>query len=227
MSNLVTTSAEEQYTLIVMDDGKANALSFDMLQQVNAGLDEAQQAGKVVILAGRPGKFSAGFDLSIMGQGGDAMLDLLRQGAKLSQRLLNFETPVILAVSGHALAMGALTLLSADYRIGINGNYKIGLNEVAIGMTLPLFGVELARARLDSAHLNNAVGLAHLYDAVGAAEVGFLDEAVDEASLMPRAIAMAEQLAALDMEAHKNTKGRVRAPLNAALAQALEQELGT
>ena len=227
MSNLVTTSAEEQYTLIAMDDGKANALSFDMLQQINAALDEAQQAGKVVILAGRPGKFSAGFDLSIMGQGGDAMLDLLRQGAELSQRLLNFETPVILAVSGHALAMGALTLLSADYRIGINGNYKIGLNEVAIGMTLPLFGVELARARLDSAHLNNAVGLAHLYDAVGAAEVGFLDEAVDEASLMPRAIAMAEQLAALDMEAHKNTKGRVRAPLNAALAQALEQELGS
>ena len=226
MSDLVSTTLEQHHTFIVMDDGKVNALSFDMLQQINAALDQAREAGKVVILAGRPGKFSAGFDLSVMGQGGDAMLDLLRQGAALSQRLLNFETPVILAVSGHALAMGALTLLSADYRIGINGNYKIGLNEVAIGMTLPLFGVELARARLDSAHLNNAVGLAHLYDAVGAAEVGFLDEAVDEASLMPRAIAMAEQLAALDMEAHKNTKGRVRAPLNAALAQALEQELG-
>ena len=155
------------------------------------------------------------------------MLELLRQGAGLSQRLLNFETPVILAASGHALAMGALLLLSADYRIGIKGNYKIGLNEVAIGMTLPLFGVELARARLDSAHLNNAVGLAHLYDAVGAAEVGFLDEAVGEESLMPRAIAMAEQLAALDMEAHKNTKGRVRAPLYEALAVALEQELGS
>ena len=226
MSDLVSTTLEQHHTFIAMDDGKVNALSFDMLQQINAALDQAREAGKVVILAGRPGKFSAGFDLSIMGQGGDAMLDLLRQGAALSQRLLNFETPVILAVSGHALAMGALTLLSADYRIGINGNYKLGLNEVAIGMTLPLFGVELARARLDSAHLNNAVGLAHLYDAVGAAEVGFLDEAVDEASLMPRAIAMAEQLAALDMEAHKNTKGRVRAPLNAALAQALEQELG-
>ena len=226
MIDLVSKTLEQHHTFIVMDDGKFNALSFDMLQQINAALDQAREAGKVVILAGRPGKFSAGFDLSVMGQGGDAMLDLLRQGAALSQRLLNFETPVILAVSGHALALGALTLLSADYRIGINGNYKIGLNEVAIGMTLPLFGVELARARLDSAHLNNAVGLAHLYDAVGAAEVGFLDEAVDEASLMPRAIAMAEQLAALDMEAHKNTKGRVRAPLNAALAQALEQELG-
>ena len=226
MSELVSTTLEQYHTFIAMDDGKVNALSFDMLQQINTALDQAREAGKVVILAGRPGKFSAGFDLSVMGQGGDAMLDLLRQGAALSQRLLNFENPVILDVSGHALAMGELTFLSADYRIGINGNYKIGLNEVAIGMTLPLFGVELARARLDSAHLNNAVGLAHLYDAVGAAEVGFLDEAVDEASLMPRAIAMAEQLAALDMEAHKNTKGRVRAPLNAALAQALEQELG-
>jgi enoyl-CoA hydratase len=227
MSELVTTSEENLYILVTMDDSKANALSFDMLQQLNDALDRAGQTGKPVILAGRPGRFSAGFDLSIMGQGGDAMLDLLKQGAKLSQRLLNFEAPVILAVSGHALAMGALLLLSADYRIGIRGNYKIGLNEVAIGMTLPLFGVELARARLDNAHLNNAVGLAHLYDAVGAAEVGFLDEAVDEDTLLPRAIAAAEQFAALDREAHKNTKGRVRAPLNAALADALRQELGT
>ena len=227
MSELVTTSEQTNYVLITMDDGKANALSFDMLQQVNAALDQAEEAGKVVIICGRPGKFSAGFDLSIMGQGGDAMIDLLRQGAGLSQRLLKFPTPVILAASGHALAMGALMLLSADYRIGVKGNYKIGLNEVAIGMTLPLFGVELARARLDGAHLNNAVGLAHLYDAIGAADVGFLDEAVEEDALLPRAVALADQVAALDMEAHRNTKGRVRAPLNVALETALEQELAS
>lgn len=226
MSEIVTCTEEEKYVLVNMDDGKANALSFDMLQQLNEALDQAGQSGKVVIIAGRPGKFSAGFDLSVMGQGGDAMIELLRTGAGLSQRLLQFEVPVILAASGHALAMGALLLLSADYRIGIRGNYKIGLNEVAIGMTLPLFGVELARARLANAHINNAVGLAHLYDAVGAAEVGFLDEAVDEESLLPRSIAVAEQFTALDMEAHKNTKGRVRAELLEALDRVLVEELG-
>ena len=227
MSDLVQITEEEHYSLIQMDDGKANALSFAMLQQLGAALDQAQQVGKVVIIAGRAGKFSAGFDLSVMSQGGDAMVDLLRQGAELSRRLLNFDTPIILAASGHALAMGALLLLSADYRIGISGNYKIGLNEVAIGMTMPHFGVELARARLSKRYLNNALGLAAVYDSSGALEAGYLDEVVDAQQLLPRAVALAEQFSGLNMEAHKNTKARVRADLNAALDIALAQELGT
>jgi len=227
MSDLVQVREEENYSLIQMDDGKANALSFAMLQQLGAALDQAEKAGKVVIIAGRAGKFSAGFDLSVMSQGGDAMVDLLRQGAELSRRLLNFDTPVILAASGHALAMGALLLLSADYRIGISGNYKIGLNEVAIGMTMPHFGVELARARLSKRYLNNALGLAAVYDSSGAVEAGYLDEAVDAEQLLPRAVALAEQFSALNMQAHRNTKARVRADLNAALDVALAQELGT
>jgi enoyl-CoA hydratase len=224
MPTLVEFNEEANYCLIGMDDGKANALSFDMLAQVNAALDQTQQAGKIVIICGRPGKFSAGFDLSVMSQGGDAMLDLLQQGAALSRRLLNFETPVILGISGHALAMGALLVLSADYRIGIHGNYKIGLNEVAIGMTLPYFGIELAKARLSKRHINNAVGLARLYNATGAAEAGYLDEAVNEDEMLPRAIALAEQLAQLDMNAHRQTKARVREHLNAALDSALQRE---
>ena len=226
MSTLVTVTEAEAYTLITMDDGKANAQSFDMLKQINEALDGAEQTGKVVILSGRPGKFSAGFDLSIMGQGGDAMIDLLRQGANLSRRLLNWDKPVILAVSGHALAMGALLLLSADYRMGSQGDFKLGLNEVAIGMTLPHFGVELARARLSKRHFNNAVGLAKIYDPSSAVEAGYLDEVVDADQLQASAIALAEQLAGLDMEAHKNSKARVRSDLNAALDEALEKELG-
>jgi len=225
MTELVQIKEESNYCLITMDDGKVNALSFDMIAAVNTALDQAEQAGKVVLLCGRPGKFSAGFDLSIMGQGGDAMFDLLRAGAELSRRIVNFDTPVVLAVSGHALAMGALLLLSADYRIGMLGNYKIGLNEVAIGMTLPYFGVALARARLASTHLNKAVGLAQIYDASGAVEAGYLDEAVTEEELLPRAIAQAEHLSALNMKAHKHSKARVREELNAALDAAFEKEL--
>lgn len=224
MSTLVELKEEENYCLITMDDGKANALSFDMLAQLNGALDQAAQAKKVVIICGRPGKFSAGFDLSIMGQGGDAMIDLLQQGAGLSRRLLEFDTPVILAVSGHALAMGGLLLLSADYRIGINGGFKIGLNEVAIGMTLPYFGVELARARLASDHVDRAVNLAELYDAPAAVAAGFLDESVEAEELVKRATELADQLAGINMEAHRNTKARVREPLYAALESALTRE---
>ncbi len=224
MSELVTTTDKEHYTLIAMDDGKANAVSFDMLQQLNAAFDQAQEAGKVVVICGRDGKFSAGFDLSVMGRMDESTMDLLKQGAELSRRLVNFDTPVIAAATGHALAMGALMLLSVDYRIGVDGSYKTGLNEVAIGMTLPHFGVELARERLSKRHLNSAVSLAHIYDGAGAVEVGFLDEAVDAEQLMTRAAAVAEQFSALNMEAHKGTKQRQRAGWNAALEEALRRD---
>ncbi len=210
MSDLVTYSEEEHYCLLQMDDGKANALSFDMFEALNAGLDRAAESGKVVIIAGRPGRFSAGFDLSVMGQGGEATLKLLREGAEIAGRLMAFETPVVLAVSGHALAMGALLCLSADYRIGISGDYKLGLNEVAIGMTLPWFGLELARARLALNHFNQAAGLARIYDPAGAVKAGFLDEAVAAEDLASRAAEMAQALSSLDMKAHRNTKGRAR-----------------
>jgi enoyl-CoA hydratase len=121
-----------------------------------------------------------------------------------------FDTPVVLAVSGHALAMGALLCLSADYRIGAIGDFKIGLNEVAIGMTLPWFGVELARARLAGDHFDQAVGLARIYDAPGAVAAGFLDEAVAVGELEARTVEMAGALATLNMKAHRNTKARVR-----------------
>ena len=227
MTALLEFKEEPNYCMVTLDDGKANALSFAMLAQINEALDQAQQAGKVIIICGRPGKFSAGFDLAVMGQGGDAMVELLRAGAALAQRLLKFDTPVVLAVSGHALAMGALLLLSADYRIGMHGNYKIGLNEVAIGMTLPYFGIELGRARLAVTHVDKAIGLAQIYDATGAVEAGYLDEAVAQDELLPRAIAVAEQLAGLNMDAHKQTKARIREDLNMALGTAIEKELGS
>jgi enoyl-CoA hydratase len=222
---IVTFSEEEKYSLIQLDDGKANALGFAMLEQIDEALNQAEAAGKVLVIAGRPGKFSAGFDLAVMGEGGDALVSILRAGATLAQRLLGFPTPVVLAVSGHALAMGGLLLLTADYRIGTAGNFKIGLNEVAIGMTMPWFGVELGRARLVPAHFERAVSCASLYDADGAVEAGFLDEAVDVDQLMSRAVVVAEQLSDLDLAAHKATKDRVREPLNRALEQAIAQEL--
>lgn len=224
MSDLVTVTEKDTHVLLTMDDGKANALSFDMFDALNAGLDAAASAGKVVVIAGRPGKFSAGFDLSIMGQGGDQMMSLLRAGAELARRLMAFDTPVILAVSGHALAMGALTCLSADYRIGVKGNYKLGLNEAAIGMTLPWFGIELARDRLAKAHFGQAVGLARIYDAEAAVTAGFLDDAVEEDELLPRAQAMAAVASSLDMKSHRNSKLRVREEFFRRFDDALERD---
>ena len=227
MTNLVTTVINSNHTLVQLDDGKANALSFDMLAAVNSALDEVEHVGKPIIIAGRAGKFCAGFDLNVMRQGGDDTRRILREGGLLSYRLLCCDVPVILAVSGHALAMGALLLLSADYRIGLSGEYKIGLNEVAIGLTMPYFGVELARNRIASGHLQSALTMAKIYDSAGAVEAGFLDELVDENDLITRAESLADQLAGLDAEAHKNTKARLRSELRTVIASAIDEEFGT
>ena len=157
MNQIVTYKKSGKIGTITMDDGKANAFSPAMIAAVNDALNQADADGVVVILAGRKGRFSAGFDLSVMQQGPAASAEMVRSGALLAERLLSFKRPVIVACSGHALAMGAVILASVDYRIGVEGDFKIGLNEVAIGMTMPWFGVEISRARLAPTHLDRAV----------------------------------------------------------------------
>ncbi len=223
MSELLTVEELETHTLLTMDDGKANALSFAMLDALAEGLDGAS-IDKPLVLAGRPGKFSAGFDLSVMGKGGEDAVRLLGQGANMALKLLKFEAPVVLAVTGHALAMGALFCLSADYRLGVRGNFKLGLNEVAIGMTLPWFGVELARARLDGRQLNEAVSLARIYSPDEAVQVGYLDNAVDEEEFAAQLEAVVAGFGALDMKAHRETKARVREPLLQRLDLGMERD---
>ncbi|MBW1788465.1 MAG: crotonase/enoyl-CoA hydratase family protein [Deltaproteobacteria bacterium] len=137
MGHVVRYSESDKIATIGIDDGKANAVSFQFLDEINNALDLAERDRAVVILTGRPGKFSAGFDLSIVTKGGETATDLVRSGGRLALRLLGFPTPVILACNGHCLALGALLLLATDFRIGVEGEYKIGTNEVAIGMALP------------------------------------------------------------------------------------------
>lgn len=224
MTELVQFTEHPTHCLIQMDDGKANALSFAMFDALNDALDQALELGKAILLTGRPGKFSAGFDLSVMGEGGDTTLRLLRAGADFAGRLMACPTPVVLAVNGHALAMGAIVCLAADYRVGTLGSYKIGLNEVAIGMTMPWFGVELARERIAGRHFNRAVALATIYEPEGAVAAGFLDEAVAEDTLISRATEVAAALSVLNPAAHRNSKVRIREQFQDRYQQALERD---
>ena len=197
--------------VIRLDDGKANAFSMPLLDAIGAALDRAEREAKAVVLIGRPGRFSGGFDLGVMNQGGDAMARLVTAGGRLALRLYDFPMPVVIACTGHALAMGAVLLLAGDLRIGAQGVYKIGLNEVAIGLALPTFAAELARERISLRHLQRATALASVYDPAGAVDAGFLDRAVPPEELEAEAIASARALAALHVGAHRLTKRTLRA----------------
>ena len=182
---------EGDVAVIGLDDGKANALSLALLSDLDAALDEAGTEAKAVVIAGRTGKFSAGFDLSVMTSGPENARELLGRGAEVGLRLFTYPKPVVLAVTGHALAMGGILLCCADYRVGADGPYKIGLNEVGIGMPVPRFAVETCRARLSNHWFNRAIQLGYIHSPAEALEAGFLDEVVSDDAVLARAIEVA------------------------------------
>jgi enoyl-CoA hydratase len=126
------------------------------------------------------------------------------------------------ACSGHAIAAGAFMLLCCDTRIGTAGDYKIGLNETAIGMTLPVFGLELAMARLSRRHLTAATIQARLFDPETALDAGFLDQLVDAEGLLERSIEVATQLAQYPLHAYAANKLAIRAAAIARIRESLE-----
>lgn len=225
MGERVSYSLRGGVALIEMDDGKVNAMSPSMIAEVDRALDRAEGEGVPVVLAGREGVFCGGFDLKVMKSAGLDTLRMLRAGFELSARLLAFPYPVVVACSGHAVAMGAFLVLSGDYRLGAAGPFELRANEVAIGLTLPRAAVAICRQRLAPAHLDRVVLLSETYDPEAAIAAGFLDRVVDAEELLPTALQHAQSLLELDMDAHARTKLRLRAEALQAIRRGLAADL--
>ena len=188
-------SNHDDIALLHFDDGKANAVSHEFIDQMHAGLDQAESECKAVVILGREGKFSAGFDLSEFQKGPEASAKLVNKGGKMLHRIFTMDMPVVAASTGHAIAAGCFLLLSCDVRIGVDGKFKIGANESALGMALPKFASELIEYRVPRNQVDTAVLQAKLYNPKEAIGAGFLDELVAEDSLNDRALEIAAQLA--------------------------------
>lgn len=219
MSELVTTDIDDSIAVVTMDDGKVNALSLDMQAQLGAALDsiEARDDVACVVLAGRPGVFSAGFDLSVMAAGDmAAIVDMVASGGELVRRLYGFPLPVVAAATGHAIAGGAFTLMGCDVRIGTDpsegepGASRYGMNEVAIGMAVPEWAITISSHRLSNRHLNRALLTARLTDGPGALDVGFLDAVVAPDAVVDEAMAEARSLVGLDRRSYVEMISRYR-----------------
>ena len=178
MSDSVTTTIEDGVAVVRIDDGKMNAIGHDVLDALHAALDRAESEAGAVCIVGNDRALSAGFDLSVMTAGPDSVRDLVASGARFLMRLYGHPQPTVVAVTGHALAAGALVVLACDIRIAADRPSKIGLNEVAIGMTLPVFGIELARDRLSKRYATRAVVQSEIFDPAGAQAAGYVDDVV-------------------------------------------------
>ena len=221
MSELITYHAEDGIATLTLNNGKVNAISPDVIAAFNAALDRAREDRAVVIITGQPGILSGGYDLKVMTSSPQAAMALVTAGSTLARRLLSHPFPVIVACPGHAVAKGAFLLLSADYRIGVEGPFSIGLNEVQIGMTMHHAGIELARDRLSRAAFPRSVINGEMFDPASAIDAGFLDKVVPAEQLAATALAAAQQLKKINMLAHKNTKLKVRKALLETLDDAI------
>jgi enoyl-CoA hydratase len=207
---MVNYELDGKTAIITMDDGKANALSYEMIDGLLAALARAEGEAAAIVLAGRPERFCAGFDLKTMMSGIDNATKLLTRGSELLLKLYGTPRPLVIACTGHALAGGSLVVLTGDWRIAAQGAFKIGLNEVSIGLPVPVLAMELARDRLAKSELPRATLGAQIYAPDDAVRAGYLDESVAPGEVLARAKTEAARLGGLAKNAYAGTKLRLR-----------------
>ncbi len=227
VSNPVNYRLDGQVAHIAMNDGKLNVMSLEMLEALHAAFDRAASDKAVVAFSSaQPNIFSAGFDLKVFAANDVAKSQaMVRAGAELALKLLSFQTPILSICRGHAFPMGAFLLLASDIRIGVAGAYRIGLNEVAIGIPVPSFALELARHRLHPAYLSRTAMTGEMFGPEEAVMAGFLDRIVPADALEATIDAVAASLTQIHMPSHATVKQRLRARAIMAVRAAIDAEL--
>jgi enoyl-CoA hydratase len=221
----VTLERHDDIAVITLDDGKANALSIAVLADINRHLDSLDPSCRAVVMAGRPGMLSGGFDLGVM-RGTDlaAIGELVTNGGDLVARLYRSPRPVVAACTGHAVAAGALLVLGCHFRVGADGPFKIGLIETAIGMIMPDWAFLAAAERLTPRHLQQAVIEARMYEPTAALEAGYLDRVVPAEEVLAAALEEATRLAAFSPAVYAGIAAKVRGPGADRLAAAIARD---
>jgi enoyl-CoA hydratase len=226
VQNPVQFTFEGGVSRIVMDDAKANIMSPTLLTALHEAFDQAQEKEGLVLLSSGGKHFSGGFDLKVIREGTRAQkVAMLRAGAELALRILSFPYPVISLCQGNALPMGAFLLLCSDVRFAAEGDYKISMNEVMIGLTVPYFAIEIARQRLTPAYFNRAVMLGEMYGPHEAAKAGFIDTVLPPEMVDLVVAQTLAGLAGIDYDAHAATKARARKGALDAIRAAIDSEL--
>ena len=227
MSEFVDVTEHGRVLEVRIDSGKGNPISFEVLAAFDEVLDtfEKSESHGSLVISGQPGIFSGGFDLAVMrGENIDEVIRLVGLGGRLVHRIFSGHKPSVAAVTGHAVAAGALLALGTDSRIGAS-DARMGLPEVALGMVLPDWAQILAEARLNPSHLQQATATSRMYEGADNVAAGFLDEVVPADQVVERALIEGERLADLSPRAYIGHMERHRRPLSDAMAKAIDVEI--
>eukprot|EP00041_Stephanoeca_diplocostata_P008818 m.132045 g.132045 ORF g.132045 m.132045 type:complete len:244 (+) comp17491_c0_seq3:115-846(+) len=218
---------ENDVAVLTLDDGKMNAFSFDLIKQFNASLDRIEKLkSKVLVIQGNRKALSAGFDLSIMGKPGGAEVgDLFEDGCRLMMRIFELPIPVVVAATGHALALGAILLLVGDVCVARDDRAKIGLNEVQIGMAAPILAIELARLRLSPQFFLKATISGHVFTPEEALAAGYVHQLAKADSVVNTALFEAARLSKLSGRGFAATKHFAKGAIARHIAKTLPAEV--
>ena len=202
---------KDSIALISIDDGKANAVNHGFIDSLSELLDRAESEASAVILQGREGMFSAGFDLKELAKGKDEAAALVSRGMALITRLYALPLPLISVCAGHAFGMGAFILLVSDNRLGSDGDYKVNLPETAIGMSFNPVLMSLIKTHVTSSYQTVAAVQSRKFNPMEAVTAGFLDQVLDADKLLVEALSLAKDLSSLPVAQYGANKQFLRA----------------
>ena len=221
---IATLTQDNDISIIKLDDGKANAFSYDMLTQVNELLAKVPRDSGALVITGRDGLFSGGFDLKTLAAGDmEKITKMVHLGYRLLLELYSFDRPIIAAVSGHSIALGLFVTCSADYRIAIDGKYICQANEVRNNMDIPTQIMEILKARVNKNYFYPVVFHSDAYSVQDSIEVGFIDEVVPQTEFMDRVMEKAKELATLPHPFYANTKKSAQDDVRLKISDAIEK----
>jgi enoyl-CoA hydratase len=222
MATVRTEDHEGGVRKLILDHPPANAENDELLADLAAATDAAaaDDGVRAIVLTGAGKFFCGGFDLTTA-QGGNQKLAVLGEGFRDAHlKLLSIPKPVVAAVNGHAIAGGLVLVLACDYRLGLDGPYKIGLNEVTIGASFPKVAFEIVRLRLTNQRASELMLGGALYPAKEALRLGIVDELFPAETFEATVLRRAARLGAYPRAAFAHTK---RALVAEAIARTLAE----
>lgn len=226
MSEPIRYELQDGVAVVHFDDGKANVFSTENSLALHEALDRAEQEAGALLLQGRPGLFSGGFDLALAAPDSGAspqdLLEMLYQGSRAALRIFDFPIPTVAAMTGHSIAMGAITACCFDLRLLADGEFKIGVNEARLPSPFPAWALVPLRYRLAPTHVGRALAHGELYGPADAVAAGFADCVVPAAEVVAIAFERAKDLAQLDSKIHAQIKRDMRRQEIDAMRQAVE-----
>jgi Delta3-Delta2-enoyl-CoA isomerase len=204
-----------------------NALTGDLITALRQAVESAAKEDvRALVLSGTPGRFCAGLDVPLLvGLDRRAITTLWRELYALMKALACSPIPIAAAIIGHAPAGGTVLPLFCDWRVMAEGEFKIGLSEVQVGIPLPTVILAALRRQVGPRQAERLASSGLLMSPAQALEIGLVDELVPTEHVVERAVAWCQTLIALPQEAMLSTRREARADLIAIFDHDLEPEV--